>query len=94
MATSTPPHDTTEHQLLLELAGASVALSPDDFADYATDRLKPLLVARDPEYLNTLLLLSATMTGAVIEQWAENTDRTAQDVFQAMRGRMSHDSDT
>ena len=85
-----PEIRTPENALLLELAGASIVMSADEFEDYAKDRLAPMIADRDPEYLTTLLILAAALTGESIVSWAEDTERTPQELLHAIRGEMNN----
>lgn len=69
-------------------------MNHEEFTNYAEERLKPLLVERDPAYLTDVIILASTMTGGVIESWAEDTDREPQDLLAAIRARMSKSTGT
>lgn len=93
MPTSTDPDLTPDYALVLELAGASVAMPLDEFEAYAIKRLAPLLPTENREYLTDVLILSATMTGGAIQSWAEDTNREPDEIFRAIRVEFNNQTD-
>lgn len=85
MTSTADPDTTPDYALVLELAGASVAMSEQDFAAYATKRLRAIIANGDEAYLTDVITLAATMTGGVIQSWAEDTNRKPEDIFGLIR---------
>jgi len=81
-----------EALLVLELIGASTSMSAFDYETYATDRLAPVIAHATPEYLADLIMIAAAMASATIENWAEDTGRSPQDVLQPIRAQMSKEA--